>query len=49
MHNALTYDFEQVQPDSAVVVMEWEKIAVPFKISVNVQDMVAGQLEETVS
>jgi hypothetical protein len=24
MHNALTYDFDQLQPDSALVVMQWE-------------------------
>ena len=30
MHNALTYDFDQLQKDSAVVEMEWEKIAVPL-------------------
>ena len=23
MHNALTYEFDQVQPDSAVIVLEW--------------------------
>src|ERR1700734_590689 len=35
MHNALTYDFDQLKPDSAVVELEWEKIAVPFKVSVD--------------
>jgi hypothetical protein len=33
MHNALTYSFGQLQPDSAVVELEWEKITVPFKVS----------------
>ena len=27
MHNALTYDFDGLQPDSTVVEMEWEKTA----------------------
>src|SRR5277367_946763 len=44
MHNALTYDFEQLQPDSAVVVLQWEKIAVPFKIAVNVHEVVEASL-----
>src|SRR6202522_2049772 len=46
VHNALTYDFDQVQPDSAVVVMEWEKVAVPFKISVDVHDIVQASLKK---
>jgi len=29
LHNALTYEFDQLQPDSTVVELEWEKIAVP--------------------
>ena len=44
-HNALTYDFDDLKPDSAVVVMEWEKIAVPFKVSVNVHEIVAASLK----
>jgi tetratricopeptide (TPR) repeat protein len=40
MHNALTYDFDQLQPDSALVELEWEKTAVPFKVSVDVHDVV---------
>jgi hypothetical protein len=46
MHNALTYDFTQLQPDSAVVELEWEKIAVPFKISVDVHDIVEASLKK---
>jgi hypothetical protein len=46
MHNALTYDFDQLQPDSAVVVLEWEKIAVPFKVSVNVHEVVQASLKK---
>jgi tetratricopeptide (TPR) repeat protein len=48
LHNALTYDFDQVQPDSAVVEMEWEKVAVPFKISVDVHDIVEASLKKQV-
>ena len=46
MHNALTYDFDQMQPDSAVAELEWEKIAVPFKISVDVHDLVQASLKK---
>jgi hypothetical protein len=46
MHNALTYDFDQLQKDSAVVEMEWEKIAVPFKVSVDVHDVVQASLKK---
>jgi len=45
MHNALTYDIDQLQPDSAVVVLEWEKVAVPFKVEVNVHDVVQASLK----
>ena len=46
MHNALTYDFDQLQPDSAVVEMEWEKVAVPFKVAVDVHDVVQASLKK---
>src|SRR5271163_3908602 len=46
MHNALTYDFDQLKPDSAVVELEWEKLAVPFKVSVNVHDVVEASLKK---
>lgn len=46
MHNALTYDFDQLQKDSAVVELEWEKIAVPFKVSVDVHDVVEASLKK---
>ncbi len=45
MHNALTYEFDQLQPDSAVVELEWEKVAVPFKVSVDVHDLVVASLK----
>jgi tetratricopeptide (TPR) repeat protein len=46
LHNALTYDFDQLKPDSAVVELEWEKLAVPFKVSVNVHDVVEASLKK---
>jgi tetratricopeptide (TPR) repeat protein len=46
MHNALTYEFDQLQPDSAVIELEWEKLAVPFKVSVDVPAMVQASLKK---
>ena len=46
MHEALTYDFDQVKPDSTVVVLEWEKVAVPFKVGVDVHDVVQASLKK---
>lgn len=44
MHETLTYDFDDVKADSAVATLRWEKIAVPFKIDVNVHDIVVASL-----
>lgn len=44
MHEALTYDFDDVKPNSAVVTLRWEKLAVPFKIDVNTNEIVTASL-----
>ncbi|HEX3746802.1 MAG TPA: DUF2911 domain-containing protein [Bryobacteraceae bacterium] len=46
MHTALTYDFDDVKPDSAVVKLEWEKVAVPFTVSANEADVTLANLRE---
>jgi tetratricopeptide (TPR) repeat protein len=46
MHDALTYDFDELQPDSAVVALEWEKVAVPFKVSVDVHATTQASLKK---
>jgi tetratricopeptide (TPR) repeat protein len=46
MHNALTYEFDQLQPDSATIIMKWEKVAVPLKVSVNVHEVVEANLKK---
>jgi len=46
MHNALTYDFDELKPDSAVVELEWEKVAVPFKVAVDVHSVVEASLKK---
>ena len=44
MHNALTYDFDKLTPTSAVVELQWEKVAVPFKVDVDVNKIVEASL-----
>jgi Protein of unknown function (DUF2911) len=43
-HEALTYDFDDVNPDSSVVTLRWEKVAVPFKVGVNTHEIVTANL-----
>jgi hypothetical protein len=43
-HEALTYDFDDVKNDSAVVTLRWEKVAVPFKVAVKVDDIVEASI-----
>lgn len=45
-HEALTYDFADVKPDSAVVLLEWEKVAVPFKVNVDTHAIVQANLKD---
>jgi len=45
MHEALTYDFDDVKKDSAVATMRWEKLAVAFKVSVDVNNIVKASLQ----
>lgn len=37
MREALTYTFQEIKPDSAAATLQWEKLAVPFHISVDVK------------
>jgi len=43
---ALAYDFDNVKPDSAVATLRWEKVAVPFKIGVNLNEAVVNSLHK---
>jgi tetratricopeptide (TPR) repeat protein len=45
-HDALAYDFDQLKPDSAVVTMRWDKVAVPFKVGVNVNQAVEASVQK---
>jgi len=42
MHEALTYDFNDVKPDSAVVTLRWEKLAVPFTVKADPEATLAA-------
>jgi len=44
LHDALAYDFDQLKPDSTVVTMRWDKVAVPFKVQVNVNEIVTAAI-----
>jgi dsDNA-binding SOS-regulon protein len=44
MHDALAYDFDDVKPDSTTVTLRWEKVAVPFKVAVKVNDLVTASV-----
>jgi len=46
MHEALTYDFDDVKPDSATVTMRWEKLAVPFHVSVEEKQLTMARLRD---
>lgn len=46
MHNALTFEFDELQPDSATVALKWEKIMIPFKIKVDVHQIALESLKK---
>ena len=43
-HDALAYDFDDLKPDSTLVTLRWDKLAVPFKVSVTVPQIVEQSL-----
>jgi tetratricopeptide (TPR) repeat protein len=52
MEEALEFEFEDLKADSALVTMKWEKLAVPFKVSVsdettfaNIQNQMRGRAQ----
>ncbi|HEX8076554.1 MAG TPA: DUF2911 domain-containing protein, partial [Chthoniobacterales bacterium] len=42
MEEALEYEFEDLKPDSTTITLKWEKLAVPFKVAVSNDTMVAN-------
>ena len=45
-HEALTYDFDNPKPDSVVVKLQWEKLAVPFQVSADEVSATLASLRE---
>ena len=52
MEEALEFEFEDLKPDSTLVTMKWEKLAVPFKVAVsdettfaNIQNQMRGRAQ----
>jgi tetratricopeptide (TPR) repeat protein len=45
-HEALTYDFDDPKPDSTIITMRWDKIAVPLKVEVNTHEIVEASLRK---
>jgi len=43
-HEVLSYDFDDPKPNSVVITMRWEKIAVPFKVEVNTPEITEKSL-----
>jgi tetratricopeptide (TPR) repeat protein len=46
IHDALTYDFDNVKPTSAMVKLQWEKLAVPFTVSTNEAEITLSSLRD---
>jgi hypothetical protein len=44
MKEALAYEVDDVTPNSAIISLRWEKLAVPFKVEVNTHEIVAQNL-----
>src|ERR671920_1008869 len=43
-HEALSYDVDDPRPNSALITMRWERVAVPFKVEVNTPEVVRQSL-----
>jgi hypothetical protein len=44
LHDALAYNFDDLKPDSSAITMRWDKVAVLFKVTVKVNDLVTASL-----
>jgi tetratricopeptide (TPR) repeat protein len=44
MEEALEYEFEDLKPDSVAVTLKWEKLAVPFRVSINEPETVLASI-----
>ncbi|HXN23922.1 MAG TPA: DUF2911 domain-containing protein [Candidatus Dormibacteraeota bacterium] len=44
-HEALTYEFDDLKPDATAVTLRWDKLAVGFKVAVNLRELVPVSLK----
>jgi len=44
--NVLTYTFDDIKPDSATATLRWEKVAVPFNVTVDVKAVVLRSIQK---
>jgi len=47
-HDALTYDFDDVKPESTVLAMRWDKVEVPFKVDVKANEIVEASIHRQI-
>jgi len=45
MHEALTYEFDDLHPDSATIELKWEKLAIPIHVSVDVHAVAEASIQ----
>ena len=45
-HEALTYEFDELQPSSVVVTLRWERVAISFEVAVDLNQVVSRSLEK---
>ncbi|MFL6387940.1 MAG: DUF2911 domain-containing protein [Terriglobales bacterium] len=45
-HEALTFQFDDIRPESAQITLLWDRLAVSFKASVNVREIVERSLQD---
>jgi len=45
-HEALTYDFDDPKPNATTVTLRWDKVAVPFRVEVKTDELVAASLHK---
>ncbi|HEV8434994.1 MAG TPA: DUF2911 domain-containing protein [Thermoanaerobaculia bacterium] len=46
MHESMTFEVDHLQPDSAVVALEWENVRVPFRVGIDTHAIVQASLKQ---
>ncbi len=46
MHEAMTFEVDHLQPDSAVVALEWENLRVPFRVGIDTHAITQTSLKD---